>query len=69
MFKVQAMFRYGTMVEKKFRTRSCAMNRFIAYCYSPHVVWCEIQDNGILILSSFRDDEGNNAQATKKDQA
>jgi hypothetical protein len=62
MFKVQAMFRYGTMVEKKFRTRTIAMNRFIAYAYSPHVVWCEIQDNGILILSSFRDNEGKDAR-------
>jgi hypothetical protein len=56
MFKVQAMYRYGTMVEKTFRTRSIAMNRFIAYAYSQHVAWCEIQQNGVLLLSSYRDE-------------
>lgn len=57
MFKVQAMYRYGTMVEKKFQTRSVAMNRFIAYAYSQHVAWCEIHDErGFVLLSSYRDE-------------
>ena len=57
MFRVQAMFRYGTIVSKTFKTRNAAMSTFIGYAYSKHVAWCEIHnEQGFILLSSYRDE-------------